>query len=1846
MTKAAATTTSLSGSVVSTIVQRRHDESPSLSSVLSGGPSPSPERSDKTRKHRPPLSSSAYMSCRRSSADSEPHEGRSLSPVRRSVHMAVMSPSHSAGLVRSQRSYCGSLQSPSRASERMPTEHRMVPSPLGGMARAADVSIRLEDVFSEAADLRATRSAAAATPCALPQLTDANRPRTPQAVPSSAATAVTPLLVTNQTNFAGAGARLGDSIQHGTDRGGVYAHPPHFLPLSNSSFVSDTSSLGEEEKGASEGHRLATPAHRRPEQCPLMAVSSLDVRTVSIPPASTADAAVSNDFGGGNALFQPPAHPPSLCSPFIGTAVASSSHPDLVTSNFTEADTPYQQPRQQQQLRLPFQQTNDLPAASRTAVADHSSLGSSIHSLHREATAAFDGECAAAAAAATEPRSGTAPFFSVASCASTATVGPTPETETQAFPVLSLMTTSDPLPASRASPSTEARFAVGARTPRRSLAVSEETAWHSPSYSAWYTIASPQKIEATVDEARQPTDGCSGRATDYPCHDLDNSPHTTRGLSALRGTSRSLSVSSSFSRRYPLSFAGDRSAPASEPDEAATALSVAAVQPEESDCCETPPSPHTPLTNRTPGPAGLHDSCTAHHSPGHSHSRYRSQLLSQSLTPQKSGHRAFSRQTTPSQSFRSKVQSHTFESQQPHQYATQHISSLMRSDTQSNTYRFLVNGESTGVAERDYLAPSRNPYSLYRTLEPYITDLSALTPSAAPGSSGSSSSSTPDLLLAHDLPEPLTAFAAALEKAFVRPDAAVILYAQLVPSPLHSSGIWNRAQLGKSAAYGSFAAPQDLAAERSLSIASLALSSRCRGGEHGRTLSALLEEGTATTPTGATTVVNRRGRCLTLATTRNTSGQSPTRVRHMDLQSDTAPTSSSTPVATHVSSTGNFPLPERIPLAAQSLSCNRMQPPMALPPSSAAASCNAAPASPTEAGASPGSVDEPPGAVTAASTWRQPAWRESAESGHASPPPRRPLKNPAAMAPSCESKAGCRTLCAKRALNFEVGVGDKEAACGGCEGVHARGPLDLRAEGSGSAWSSYGSPNCLCRTVAHLGPSGSGLESPVKALGAALLPPTPPVQPAPEHEAAPAAHGREERAAAFRASPLDLSRWANQTSRLQLLTPTLQWCRSPGREVPGLRISTESSWIRGPLTPVVTGVGLPARSFDYADVSAGPQVGYDWAESFSEPLETTDMSEEGIPGDRFQAHHAFQFLHSIAPACGGSDVEAGRRGESRQAIPLCVEVNGVTWLAVHRLNGLPYALKEVPTAAFNLAELRCLTLSVAPPSTRATAGSAACGKLPEQHAAGLTGEDRLEAEDCIARYYSVSTPPQSSVSPEVHLLQLEYFPRGSLSELARRRSGQHATFSADELPSLEVGARALSSRFWLEAVTQGLRGLRVLHRADLIHGCPLPLSLFLCGSAPSTVRFKWSCFGNARADADIYPTESLPTWAHEAVTRLYQMAAFDGSTVAPDVVEVAVFCVGMLEMLAKQVYAHLSSVLPPGDSPHLNELEWIEAVVMHPSLHLYVGDKEGGENMHAVARLMRFLWDVSTSYRTADQVLAQLCVRVDPAARVVEQLYECELARLARQLEERRRRLRRRQQRGPLPPLPSANSASPSPTDAILLRSPAKTSVASASSRRQVAVSDSPSSPLHPATDPAATHASFSSRGSASPLGKSCNGSPQLFCSARRPPPHTPLRLPFTMPSKLLLPPSTAAAPAAAASVLIASRRVEQTASDLSARRHYGGSAGCRRASVVHPRILEAAGRMLERAVSAGDGASDAMTAILRPAVDSMCQRGWTTLYAGVPLAVTGGLNGDASAGTREAVEALMRSLRPLTSFE
>jgi hypothetical protein len=87
----------------------------------------------------------------------------------------------------------------------------------------------------------------------------------------------------------------------------------------------------------------------------------------------------------------------------------------------------------------------------------------------------------------------------------------------------------------------------------------------------------------------------------------------------------------------------------------------------------------------------------------------------------------------------------------------------------------------------------------------------------------------------------------------------------------------------------------------------------------------------------------------------------------------------------------------------------------------------------------------------------------------------------------------------------------------------------------------------------------------------------------------------------------------------------------------------------------------------------------------------------------------------------------------------------------------------------------------------------------------------------------------------------------------------------------------------------------------------------------------------------------------------------------------------------------------------------------------------------------------------------------------------------------------------------------------------------------------------------------------------------------------------------------------------------------------------------VHPWVREAALVMLMNSLMSPRG-GDSLTlssvwrALLRPAVYSLRLRGWMSLYAGLPLPVTGA--GMSTSTTEEALLTLLASLRPMTSYE
>ncbi|KAK7195122.1 hypothetical protein NESM_000435800 [Novymonas esmeraldas] len=1804
-----------------------HADSLFLSSILSGGPSPMSEWSNKTLKHVPPLSSSAHPSQRRFSADSETHRGEDASPARREARNVVSSQSAAESSTLSRRSEGGSPYTTSRTNDTMQPDSHSSPPQQRVTGRSAGVSVNLDEAFFAAAEPEVSGRAVAAvgtTVAALSPPPKYTRIGGRLGAPSSAAVVgtSTPPVVVDPTSPNSASAWLADALHRSSRGGGGGAgdgdHLLYLSPLSSVHSGNDDNSadVTADENNDSDGsgnpdsarhHRSGVRRSLFDDDTAAAASASQGIGSTPPPSEPTAGVAKRGIFGVQYGLYEPAALSPSQHSLRTDVALVSPSQADLATDVFMEFDGPHQR------------QSMALFRRAGSTADGYSSPSSPLPPLQRKVTRAFDTSAGAGSA--------TTPLRSLVGRASAIYKAPAGEMDTQVFPGTPLFATPAPLHAQRLPSGTGTWAAPAAETARWGLASADSAPWCTPSYAARCTTA---PLQAT------------GRVVDDAPHHIPTSPHTPRDLSAVRSISRSLSVASSAAAA---SFSG--LSVGGRVGGATATTPMASASHEEADRCSTPKSPHTPVTNRTPGPLGLHDSCLTQRSHAHSHSRYRSQMLSQPITPQKSARHAFSRQTTPSQSFRSKVRSHSFECQRlPLPGASLHPVDAVSS---ASHLRVCPSPVRDDEAERDYLAPSRNPFSLFRTLEPYATAFAQHGAPELPGGACDSPVSE------NGLSERQLVLVAGLQTTAVRPDAAVVLYGHVVPAPLHPPAVAHSAEAEMHPSCGSPASLALLrhATEPRPSPMTLSLSAGFRSTTaEGHAWSALPESEAVRSaePAGVSHSRARQSAAPRSPTSASPQILSPADAEVPRCECHPALVSPPTPAAIHLGSPSQLVLPRIAPLAAQSLFCTTASPATGsaaashgTPPHGTSAAASSADSSGTPRRAvtpRPRSPDGPQhrsGRVTSGSS-------SSSSSEEASPLPRCPAVE---CATSVLSHRGGATPCADRQLHLsDAGDSDEESHLsgptdGGVGGpaahVHAGAPLDPREESHDSAWSSHGSPNCLRQTVANVGACASRQPSPARLVDAVQVSTT---------AVAPQMLERGEPAVAVASlvPSLNLACLVNDTPRLQFPAPALRQWRSPARESPGVRRSSDSAWMRGTPTPTVAGAGRPLSSR-----SAGVVLGSLVMEAFADPAETTATSEEEeVAGDRFQAHHVFQFMHAVAPSSRGGDVLDAAPVPPHRPIPLYVETNGVAWLAVHRLSGQPYVVKEVPAAAFNAAELRCLTLSIGAPVKQT--GTAA--------APSLSAVDRLEAEDLLVRYYGVCTPPLDGTGPEVHLLQLEYFPRGSLHELVHRRSHR----APHDAPSCLLSGSALDCAFWHQVVTQGLRGLRVLHHAGLVHGCPLPTALFLCGNTAASVRVKWGCLGGARADADVYPTESLPAWLSETAARLHRPTDDDddrggGSSISAAAVEVAVFCLGLLQLLVDHVSACLPGVILSCAPQNVSEVKWLETFSSAPDFLLHRDEDSAAVpgDVRSLKRLMRFLWEASSGSHTADEVLAQLHAPVDPFSSVVEQLYEYELARLVRQVEERQRR---RQRTGHREERRRASRASDAETaslrDAELHRSPvlAAADTAGLLARRHVGIHAS----SHPAPRllDAVTPTSSSSCSSSPAAGQTFSRSPHG--ASRRPQCHTLQERPLTIAGRLCLPSASAAASSAPAASLCVEHGM-MTMSPVWC--GSGGSGGALpsygRRSEPHPRIIAAASHMLLRAVQSRAGGdpdtedvgvvaavSSPLPLLLWPAITSMRLRGWTMLHDGVPLTATGDTHTDTSATLAE----LLGALRPLTSFE
>ncbi|EKF38125.1 hypothetical protein MOQ_001666 [Trypanosoma cruzi marinkellei] len=254
--------------------------------------------------------------------------------------------------------------------------------------------------------------------------------------------------------------------------------------------------------------------------------------------------------------------------------------------------------------------------------------------------------------------------------------------------------------------------------------------------------------------------------------------------------------------------------------------------------------------------------------------------------------------------------------------------------------------------------------------------------------------------------------------------------------------------------------------------------------------------------------------------------------------------------------------------------------------------------------------------------------------------------------------------------------------------------------------------------------------------------------------------------------------------------------------------------------------------------------------NFKEEEEMEEEEEEEFePGDRFCNHHRYQFLHWL------------HWRKEYDFVPNHLDRNGVVWLVTHRVDGLPYAVKEIPGTQQNTlqTELECLTL-----------GNAPVNALQQQ------------AADYITRYFSVS--PYSVVSCDSHesmafLLQTEYFPMGNVMEWA---------LDPHRLRGKEF--RVPPEDFWSCVLQHGLLAMESLHAAHIIHGNPLPFNLFI--SSPR--HYKLGGFGSAVKFPSTYPVGSSNVFVPSNTV--------DGNPWTPYEVDIFLFAHSILQLWTHCIY--------------------------------------------------------------------------------------------------------------------------------------------------------------------------------------------------------------------------------------------------------------------------------------------------------------------------------------------------------
>ncbi|RNF18541.1 transferase [Trypanosoma conorhini] len=345
-----------------------------------------------------------------------------------------------------------------------------------------------------------------------------------------------------------------------------------------------------------------------------------------------------------------------------------------------------------------------------------------------------------------------------------------------------------------------------------------------------------------------------------------------------------------------------------------------------------------------------------------------------------------------------------------------------------------------------------------------------------------------------------------------------------------------------------------------------------------------------------------------------------------------------------------------------------------------------------------------------------------------------------------------------------------------------------------------------------------------------------------------------------------------------------------------------------------------------------------------------DEEDEAEPGDRFRSHHRYQFLHWLAWR------------KAYDFLPIHVERNGVSWLVTHRVDGLPYVVKEIPCSHKGALqwELECLTL-----------GNAPVNALQQQ------------AADHIARYFTVA--PYRVVACDsqdcmAFLLQTEYFPMGNVMEWAldpHRIRGKDFHVPPED--------------FWSCVLQHGLLAMESLHAAHIIHGNPLPFNVFI----HSPRHYKLGSFGAAVKFPSTYPVGSanvfLPAHTEEGAER------------TPYEVDVFLFVRGVLQLLhhcINQRKAATQTHQPRDDDGEetLSKLFLTDATVL--SLADFQADRVQG--YHAISD---HLWSVLQAALHGDPISTLLRMLDAPsrpqwALRSLFSLEESYLLRRRRRLEQ------------------------------------------------------------------------------------------------------------------------------------------------------------------------------------------------------------------------------------------------------